>query len=94
MGINIIPSQLKFIARECHNLFFNLDGLTWKMSKVSAKFREENEIRFIPTNTSLSKSGFYHLLCQTIVYSGMMSVDKGIKRYILFASKDGTHLII
>lgn len=83
MGTSAIPSQWKFSAWICHDLFFNLDGLTWEMSKVAAKFREENKIRFIHTNRSLNMSGFYHLCCQTIVYSKMVSVNKGMKRYTL-----------
>lgn len=84
IGMNAILSQLKFSVWICHDLFFNLDGLTWRMSKVTAKFREENKKRFIHTNRSLTMSGFYHLLCQTTVCSKMISVNKGMKRYTFF----------
>lgn len=50
---------------------------------MAAKFREENKIRFIHTNRSLNMSGFYHLCCQTIVYSKMVSENKRTKRYTL-----------
>lgn len=83
VGTNAIPTRLKFSAWICHNLFFNLDGLTWEMSKVASKFREENKIRFIYINRSLSMSGFYHPGFQTIVYSKMISGIKKWKRYIL-----------
>ena len=53
------------------------------MSKVAAKFREENKIRFIHTYRSLNMSGFYHLHCQTIAYSRMISVSKKNKKYTL-----------
>lgn len=79
-GTKAIPSQLKFSAWICHDLFSKLDGLTWEMSKVAAKFREENKIRFIHTYRSLNMSGFYHLHCQTIAYSRMISVSKNNKK--------------
>lgn len=82
------PGQLKFCAWICHDLFSNFDGLTWEMSKVAAKFREENKIRFIRTKKSLYMSGFYHLHCQTIIYSRMISVNKEWKDalYLFFAN--------
>ena len=83
MGTNVIPSQLKFSAWIYHDLFSKLDGLTWEMSKVAAKFREENKIRSIYIYRSRNMSGFYHLHCQTIVYSRMISGSKRMKRYTL-----------
>lgn len=53
------------------------------MSKVAAKFREESKISIIQSHRSLNMSVFYHLHCQTILCSRMISVNKRMKRCTL-----------